>query len=104
MEELFDCKEEGDVEVEKESKLFEINCHNEDNNHEDIVVDNEEDNDEDHDTESNLNDSQQLFRREDMTIADLPDSEREKVSRLVEKLISLGREHEELIADLAYER
>jgi hypothetical protein len=47
---------------------------------------------------------QQLFKREDMTISDLPDSEREKVSRLVEKLVSLGREHEELVADLAYER
>lgn len=47
---------------------------------------------------------QQLFRREDMTIADLPDSEREKVSRLVDKLVSLGREHEGLLADLAYER
>lgn len=41
---------------------------------------------------------------DDITIADLPDSEREKVSRLVEKLVSLGREQEELIADLAYER
>lgn len=47
---------------------------------------------------------QQLFRREDMTIADLPDSEREKVSRLVDKLVSLGREHEGLLADLAHER
>ena len=46
----------------------------------------------------------QSKRMEDMTIADLPDSEREKVSRLVEKLVSLGREQEELVADLAYER
>ena len=46
----------------------------------------------------------QSYRMEDMTIADLPDSEREKVSRLVEKLVSLGREQEELVADLAYER
>lgn len=47
---------------------------------------------------------QQLFRREDMTIADLPDSERDKVSRLVDKLVSLGRDHEKLIADLSFER
>jgi hypothetical protein len=97
MEEMSSNNEEGDEEIKKESKEdVEISVHNEDNN--------DDDNDDDHDTESNLNESQQLFRREDMTIADLPDSEREKVSRLVEKLISLGREHEELIADLAYER
>ena len=48
--------------------------------------------------------NRQSNRMEEMTIADLPDSEREKVSRLVEKLVSLGREQEELVADLAYER
>ena len=47
---------------------------------------------------------QHLFKREDITISDLPDSERDKVSRLVDKLVSLGREQEELVADLAYER
>jgi hypothetical protein len=99
MEEIFSSNEEVDEKIKKESKDdLEISVHNEDNNKDD------DDNDDDHDAESNLNESQQLFRREDMTIADLPDSEREKVSRLVVKLISLGREHEELIADLAYER
>jgi hypothetical protein len=47
---------------------------------------------------------QHLFKREEITISDLPDSEREKVARLVDKLVSLGREQEELVADLAFER
>jgi hypothetical protein len=45
-----------------------------------------------------------LFKREEITISDLPDGEREKVARLVDKLVSLGREQEELVADLAFER
>ena len=47
---------------------------------------------------------QHLFKREEITISDLPDGEREKVARLVDKLVSLGREQEELVADLAFER
>lgn len=47
---------------------------------------------------------QHLFKREEITISDLPDGEREKVARLVDKLVSLGREQEELVADLAFEK
>ena len=47
---------------------------------------------------------QHLFKREEITISDLPDGEREKVARLVDTLVSLGREQEELVADLAFER
>ena len=39
-----------------------------------------------------------------MSIADLPKPEREKVSRLVQKLISLGQEHEQTLKDLEKER
>lgn len=39
-----------------------------------------------------------------ITIADLPSDEKQKVSRLIEKLISLGQQHEETLATLENER
>lgn len=39
-----------------------------------------------------------------LTISDLPEEEKAKVTRLVEKLVSLGKEHEEAMAALSLER
>lgn len=48
--------------------------------------------------------TEQPGRPRSITIADLSEEEKSKVTRLVDKLVSLGKEHEETIATLSRER